>query len=207
VAAQLAAVVDFVCRHQDIEQVSLIAHSWGSMPASLYAGTHPGRVERLVLFAPIGMRDGAASPLPPAWRLVTVGDQWRRFIAEVPTGEPGVLSEAHFADWAPRWLATDPGSETREPPANKIPSGPTADILAAGAGVLPYLPERVRAPVMIVRGEWDSWPTAADADRLAARFTGAAEVRQVTVPRGTHLLHLEQGRTGLYQAVRAFLAE
>jgi pimeloyl-ACP methyl ester carboxylesterase len=55
-AKQLEAAIRFILRHQDIEKISLISHSWGSMPAGLFAGTHPALVDRLVLFAPIAQR-------------------------------------------------------------------------------------------------------------------------------------------------------
>ena len=55
-AKQLEAAIRFILGHQDIEKISLISHSWGSMPAGLFAGAHPALVDRLVLFAPIARR-------------------------------------------------------------------------------------------------------------------------------------------------------
>src|SRR5690349_20565588 len=48
---QLEAAIRFILGHQNLEKLSLISHSWGSMPASLFAATHPALVDRLVLFA------------------------------------------------------------------------------------------------------------------------------------------------------------
>ena len=45
----------------------------------------------------------------------------------------------------------------------KTPSGPWYDIGRAWAGDLAYDPSRVRAPVAIIRGEWDSMCTDKDA--------------------------------------------
>ena len=36
---QLEAAVRFILAHQNIEKLSLISHSWGSMPAGLFAGS------------------------------------------------------------------------------------------------------------------------------------------------------------------------
>src|SRR5215468_4236135 len=55
-AQQVEAGVRFILAHQNIEKLSLIAHSWGSMPAALLAGRHATLVERLVLFGPIARR-------------------------------------------------------------------------------------------------------------------------------------------------------
>jgi pimeloyl-ACP methyl ester carboxylesterase len=139
--AQLAAAVRFVLEHQCLTSLSLIAHSWGSMVAGRFAGDHPALVDRLVLFAPIARRDPPRySPRPngPAWRLVSVEDQWARFVEDVPPDEPPVLSRIHFGDWAQRYLDIDPHSRTRDPAAVKTPSGPFVEILRAWHGELAY---------------------------------------------------------------------
>jgi pimeloyl-ACP methyl ester carboxylesterase len=55
-ARQLAAAARFILGHQDLEKLSLISHSWGSMPAGRFAGEHPALIDRMVLFAPISRR-------------------------------------------------------------------------------------------------------------------------------------------------------
>jgi len=90
-ARQLAAAVRFIVAHQTVEKLSLIAHSWGSMPASLFAAAHPVLIDRLVLFGPIarrGPRRYETPPVLPAWRIVTPQDQWNRFVEDVPAREP-----------------------------------------------------------------------------------------------------------------------
>ena len=102
-ARQLEAAVRFILGHQNIEKLSLISHSWGSMPTGLFAAEHPALVDRLVLFAPIGRREPRRYETPPtfpAWRIVTPEDQWNRFIEDVPAHEPPVLSRLHFDDWS-----------------------------------------------------------------------------------------------------------
>ena len=186
--------------------VSLIAHSWGSMVAGALAGRCPELVDRLVLFGPIARREPSAPRLAlPAWRLISVQDQWARFVADTPANHPPVLSAAHFAAWAERYLDGDPASRTRTPPAMRTPAGPFQDIYDAWAGDLAYDPAMVRAPVAVIRGAWDSLCTDADAAWLTASLVNAAERRDVVIPRGGHLLHLESGRGALYRASLAFL--
>jgi hypothetical protein len=73
-----------------IERVSIVAHSWGTMAACLFASQHPDAVERLVLFGPVARREGEASSARlPAWRDITLQQQWDRFIEDVPPGVRG----------------------------------------------------------------------------------------------------------------------
>jgi pimeloyl-ACP methyl ester carboxylesterase len=208
-AKQIAHVVDYIVDGTGCERVSLIAHSWGSIPATLYATQHPERVEALCLFGPIAQRAMPGLPSPEsagAWRVVTVAEQLARFIEDVPSGHPPVLIDEDLRYWGPAYLATDPEASPREPPSVKIPAGPQADILASWSGTLPYRPEDVTAPTLIVRGAWDSVSNDDDADWLLSRI--AAPVRKdIKIAKGTHLMHLEHSRDALFAAVRAFLDE
>src|SRR5882672_2406864 len=49
-ATQVEAAARFILAHQRLEKLSLISHSWGAMPASRFAASHPHLIERLVLF-------------------------------------------------------------------------------------------------------------------------------------------------------------
>ncbi len=205
-SAQLECAVRFICAQHRVPRISLVAHSWGSIVAAHFAGRCPGLVKRLVLFGPIARRDGGAdAPRLPGWRLITLQAQWDRFVADVPAGEPAVLSPAHFAAWGEAYLDVDPRSRTRSPPAVQVPSGAFQDIYDAWAGRLAYDPALVRAPVAIIRGEWDSLCTDADAAWLMRCFHGAALRRDVKIGRATHLMHLEEARFALYRETETFL--
>src|SRR5262249_20900970 len=93
-AAQLAAAARFILARSGRPTLPLIAHSWGTLPAGRFAGGHPDLVDRLVLFGPIARRTPPGSerpPTAPAWRIVTLADQWARFIEDVPADQPPVL--------------------------------------------------------------------------------------------------------------------
>jgi pimeloyl-ACP methyl ester carboxylesterase len=205
--AQLARVVEHILDLTGRARVSLIAHSWGTIVAGLYATRRPHRVGRLALFGPIAQRDGGpASSSPPAWRLVTIAQQLARFIEDAPANHAPVLIEPTLAQWGPAYLASDPGASARAPdPAVKVSNGPSADIAAAWSGSLAYDPARVEAPTLIVRGAWDSLCGDDDAAWLIARL--GAPARDVVIPEGTHLMHLERSRAGLFDATGAFLAQ
>jgi pimeloyl-ACP methyl ester carboxylesterase len=199
-AAQIAAVVQHIGH-----PVHIVAHSWGTIAAGRFAAEHSDSVMRLVFFGPIAQRDGARPSVPAgAWREVTVADQLKRFVEDVPAGHAPVLLEPELAAWGPAYLASDPDAGYRAPPSVRIPNGPGADILAAHSGALAYDPGRVCAPVLIVRGIWDHLCRDADAGWLLSKL-GSTEKAGAIVPAATHLMHLERGREGLFKATTDWL--
>jgi pimeloyl-ACP methyl ester carboxylesterase len=207
-AQQVEAGVRFILAHQNIEKMSLIAHSWGSMPAALFAGHHAALVERLVLFGPIARRGPRRYETPatfPAWRIITSEDQWNRFIEDVPAHEPPVLSALHFNDWSERYLDSDPESRSRDPAGVKTPFGPLSEIVKAWHAQLAYDPSQVRSPIAIIRGEWDGLIPDEDARWLFDAFTDAPVKRDIKINRGTHLMHLEAMRPALWRESIGFL--
>jgi pimeloyl-ACP methyl ester carboxylesterase len=205
-ADQIARAVVFILKETGAERVSIVAHSWGTMPAALFAERHPEQVDRLVLFGPVLRRDGPGGSEATAWGLITTAEQHTRFGKDVPKDHPPVLEEVDFPAWAAAYLASDPTASARMPPSVKTPSGPSADVLDAWCRRLPYAPANLVRPVMVVRGAWDSVSTRADAVRFLAELPAGLERRFVEIPEATHLMHLESGRRGLYAEVNAFLA-
>lgn len=217
-AAQLGRVMAAVRATGAGRPPVLLAHSWGTLVASRLAAQAPDDVAALVLFGPIARRaPPRAGPPPPkgpegpkgpaaAFHVVSAWAQYRRFVADVPPGEPQVLDEAHFEAWAADYLASDPGSATRQPPSVCVPAGPLADLAALWSGQTLVELGRVRAPTLIVRGAWDACSTDADAATLLAEL-GAMVKRDTVIPRATHLMHLEAGRHALYAEVNRFLLQ
>jgi pimeloyl-ACP methyl ester carboxylesterase len=206
VARQIGACIDHIRKRLGVARVHLLAHSWGTAAAALYATQSPATVDRLAMFAPITARDGAAGAAPTeASRLITLDAQWDRFTATVPAGEPPVLPRRWFDGWGDAYIATDPDAAGRTPAAVRVPNGPAADMTLAQAGRLPYDPARVESPTLIVRGEWDHWPTDADARWLFTALKRAPLKRDVKISRGTHLMHLETSRFALYREVESFM--
>jgi pimeloyl-ACP methyl ester carboxylesterase len=202
---QLETAVRFICAHHGVGRLSLIAHSWGTIVAGRFAARSPELVDRLVLFGPIAQRPRRADPPRlPAWRLISLKDQWDRFVEDVPEGEPAVLSKRHFAEWGEAYLDCDADSRTRSPAAVKTPSGAFQDIYDAWAGELAYEPRLVQAPLAIIRGAWDGMCTDDDARWLFQSFASAKR-RDIKIARATHLMHLEENRHALYREALTFL--
>jgi pimeloyl-ACP methyl ester carboxylesterase len=206
-ARQIERAVRAIVARTGAAKVSIIAHSWGTIATGLFATQHPELIDRLVLFGPIARREQLKG-VPPlgSWRFLTVEEQHKRFVEDVPAGHAPVLIERDFPRWAELYLASDPTSGARTPPSVKTPNGPIADIMSAWSGSLPYDPSKIVSPVAIVRGAWDSLCTDADAAWLIAALSSAPEKRDTKIAEATHLMHLEQGRTGLYRAAIDFLS-
>jgi pimeloyl-ACP methyl ester carboxylesterase len=207
---QVASAVQFICERQQVLSVSLLAHSWGTMPAMRFAGDDPAQINRLVLFAPIVIRaptESSERAAFPAWRTVTLHDQWTRFIEDVPATAPHVLSRIHFDEWGERYLDTEAGSRTRAPASVQIPAGPASDVARVWSGIPCYDPARVRAPVCLLRGEWDRVTSREDTRVLFEALTASAHKRDITLSCGTHLMHLESGRRALHRESIRFLSD
>jgi pimeloyl-ACP methyl ester carboxylesterase len=203
---QLETAVRFICGHHGTPSLSIVAHSWGSIVSGRLAGRCPEMIERLVFFGAITRRERGEEPARlPSWRLISLADQWNRFVADVPDGEPPVLLKRHFEEWGEAYLGVDPHSRERHPPAVKAPSGAFQDIFDAWGGELAYDPALIRAPVAIIRGEWDSLCTDEDAAWLMAALRASPIRRDIKIGRATHLMHLEENRRALYRETQAFL--
>jgi pimeloyl-ACP methyl ester carboxylesterase len=207
-AAQIGRVADHVLRTSGRRRLSIVAHSWGTLPAGMFASLRPHQVDRLVLFGPVARRDGGTPPEAPGAgaTLSTQTSQWASFRAGVPDGADPPFPRDLFVSWARDYLATDPGSASRTPPAVRVPSGPQYDVMRAWTGHFPYEPARLRRPTLLVRGGWDAVTTDADIaplKRAFARVPGGA--RTLELPGGTHRMHLETSRQLLFDAVGKFL--
>lgn len=207
-ADQLKRVIHFLKDHRGGARVNLLAHSWGTMPAGRLAAEHPELVDRLVFFAPIVTRDGDAAPDArdlPAWYPMSVAAQHQRFVEDVPADHQQVLSDRDFKRWAESYLASEPQGQTDSPGTVRTPTGPPFDMATAWGGELPYDPGLIRAPLCVIRGEWDSLCTDADARRLWDSLTAVPIKRDIKLSSSTHLLHLEEGRHALHHETVTFL--
>ncbi len=207
VAGQIERVVLHILEVSGRKRVSVVAHSWGTIPAGLFAGRRPDLVERLVLFGPVARREGEPGNMPTSGSYpVTVEEQRSSFAAGLPQGRAPLFARALFEKWVKAYLATDPHSGNRSPKAVLVPSGWAADFAEAWSGKFPYDPAIVRGPTLILRGEWDNVTQDADAAWLRRALSGVpGGARDAKLPRGGHRMHLEENRQMLFDTVAAFL--
>jgi len=208
VAAQVEAAMRFILERSRLQRLSLLAHSWGTNIAAIVAIRNPTRIDKMALFAPVTHRPApanvAAAPLVPAWNTVSVED-WRKiFDADVPEKYRPHFAPSHFEHWANAYLTGDPESSRRMPPSVKIPWGGMADVFELWNGGKIYEPSELKVPTLIVRGEWDSYSTDADAHWLFSNLINAPQRRDVKIGYGSHCMFYEPSRFDLYEAVGSF---
>lgn len=210
----LDAVIEFVRKRRGVERVNILAWSWGTAVAQWYATRQPAKVEKLALYAPLWIRQTAslvqAGPGPlGAYRTANMQQAKQRWLNGVPEAKKETLIPAGWYEaWSAATLASDPEAAKRNPPVIRAPNGSVADSQKYwGAGVIPWKAGDIRAPVLLVKAEWDADTPAYMAQTLFPLLTGAPWKRYVEIGEGTHTVILEKNRLALFRAVQAFLDE
>jgi pimeloyl-ACP methyl ester carboxylesterase len=204
-APQLQRVIEFVKTKNGGRPVALVAHSWGALVALRVASQMRDHVSHLALFAPIASRsEQLTAPKLPPLRPLSTWEQYRKFIEDVPRGHAPILLDRHFERWAEAYLATDATNTTRTPRSVMVPTGPITDLIDTWNGKTLYSAEQITQPTLVIRGEWDSVSTETDAAILLASIASKTK-SSVKIPKGTHLMHLEESRGKLHDSVNTFL--
>lgn len=208
----LDAVIDFVRHRRGIDRTCLLAWSWGTAITQWYTSLHGTKVGKLALYAPLWIRETPslvqASPGPtPAYRTVDMTHARERWLTGVPEAKRAdLIPKGWFETWASATIATDPVGAKQNPPVLRAPNGVVADGLQYwGAGNIPWKPEDIRVPVLLIKAEWDSDTPAYMAHNLFPRLTGAPWKRYVELGEGTHTLLMESNRLYLFREVQRFL--
>jgi pimeloyl-ACP methyl ester carboxylesterase len=206
-----ATAADFVRQKRGIARLAVMGWSWGTAVAAAYAARHADRVSKVVLFAPVWLRDkrpGDEKPLG-AYQTWTVEEARRN----LQTGAPeerrdALMPAAWYAAWRAAALATDPEGARKIPPVVRSPNGAPHDSRVFWAAGKPYYdPSAITAPTLVVHGEWDGLLPLSMAQAIFARLSSAPKKRLVEIGEGTHLLLLERNRLQLFGEVQLFLDE
>jgi pimeloyl-ACP methyl ester carboxylesterase len=215
----IEAAVDFVLERQDVAAVDLIGFSWGTITAARYAGTHPQKITRLALYAPLYGEMNAAwlerisdpgdhqrlAPTFGAYRLITLADLVGRWNAELPTNNPNLYREDGIPELVfEAFAALDPLANSRTPPAFRCPNGALGDLIRVFNGQPIYDPEKLTMPTLLLRGADDTTSTEPDCLRLLARIASPIKDYRVIAP-GSHFLCIERNRAKLYDQLNRFL--
>ena len=170
----ISAAVDFILKRRGVGQLVLIGWSWGTTTTAAYAAEHPDKVARLVLFAPVWL--GVQPPKYQGAYRTSTHESARAFaIAGIPRERVAEISPAAVFDaWWAATLATDPEGARRSPPVVRSPNGVLQDFAELWAAGKPaYDPEKIRAPVLLIVGEWDVITPPVMAQTLYGRLSNA----------------------------------
>ena len=205
-----AAVVDHIRQRRGLQRLNLMGWSWGTVIAGAYAAQNPGTIERLVMYAPLWLRriPGGLRVNGPmgAYRVVTLEAARQRWLTGVAAERqadliaPGVLEA-----WWNANMEADPVGATMTPPGVRAPNGLLVDAFKYWeADTRYYDPTAIRAPALLVVGDWDVDTPPYMAQAILARL-GSREKRLVVIGEGTHHLMLERNRDQMFREVQLFL--
>jgi pimeloyl-ACP methyl ester carboxylesterase len=210
----IGAVVDFILARRNIPRLNLIGWSWGTTTMATYTTQNPGKVERLVLYAPGWIRrTPPLVPVPPgplgAWRATTRAQALARWLTGVPEDKKATLIPAGWFDqWADAAWADDPVGAQQDPPVIRAPNGVLADSAEYWSSNRPYYdPAKITVPTLLVGAEWDADLPPYMAQTLFPLLVNSPGKQYVLLAEGTHTLLMEKNRLELFKAVQAFLDE
>ena len=210
----IGAVVEFILRRRNIPRLNLIGWSWGTTTMATYTTQNPGKVARLVLYAPGWIRK--APPLIPvgpgplgAYRMTTRAQALARWLTGVPEDKKATLIPAGWFDqWADAAWADDPVGALEDPPVIRAPNGVLADSAEYWSSNRPYYdPAKITVPTLLVGAEWDADLPPYMAQTLFPLLVNSPGKRYVLLAEGTHTMLMEKNRLELFRAVQAFLDE
>ena len=206
----VGAAVDFILKRRGVAKISLVGWSMGTTFMGKYASLNPGKVEKLVLYAPVWHEPSLkAPPYSGAYRSGT-REAIRGFqAAGIPKDR---VAEISPTEWYEKWwqanLATDPEGAARTPPVVRAPNGVMRDLNDFWAKGKPtYDAAAIRAPTLLVVGEWDVITPPEQALALFKRLINAKDRKVMVLPEGSHGMGIEKNRLHLINEVQNFLEE
>lgn len=210
----IGSAVDHILKRCNIPRLNLLGWSWGTTLMATYTTQNASKVERLVLYAPVWIRQtpslvqGGPGKLG-AYRTVTREQTKERWYAGVPDDKKASLVPAGwFETWADATFATDPVGAAMNPPSLRAPNGVVQDGLQFfGAGKPYYDPAKITVPTLLIHAEWDRDTPPYMAQTLFPLLINSPGKRYVALAEGTHTIIMERNRLKLFEAVQAFLDE
>jgi pimeloyl-ACP methyl ester carboxylesterase len=213
----LATVVDHVLSRRGVPRITLIGWSWGTVIAGAYTAQNNDKVERLVLYAPIWLRQGPSAPglairvegPMAAYRSVNMETARQRWLQGVPAEkQKDLIPDGWFDTWWKALLESDSVGAAQSPPVLRAPNGVLEDIRKYWSSDTRYYdPSRISVPTLLVQAEWDNDTPPYMAQAVFARLTNAPLKRYVVIGEGTHTVLLERNRMQLFREVQLFLDE
>jgi pimeloyl-ACP methyl ester carboxylesterase len=210
-ARDYGAAVDFVLKRRAIAKLNVLGWSWGTAITALYTSQNNAKVNRLVLYAPVWLRQtksltdkgGALG----AYRTVTVDAAMKRRATGIPAGKKP-MPDAWAEEWARATFASDPVGAKGNPRFVRAPNGVVLDGREYwSAGKALYDPADIRVPTMLVLAEWDADTPVYMAQTLFPKLVNAEPKRLAIIGEGTHGVMMEKNRMQLFREVQLFLDE
>lgn len=210
----IGTAVDFILKRRNLHKLDLLGWSWGTVLMATYTTQIPEKVEKLVLYAPVWIRQTASlvqtrpGPLG-AYRVVSRDAALKRWLTGVPEPKQATLiPKGWFDAWADATFATDPWGHAQNPQVLRAPNGVVQDGAEYwSAGKAYYDPAKITVPVLLIGAEWDADAPPYMSQTLFPLLVNAPTKRYVELAEGTHTIIMEKNRIQLFRAVQSFLEE
>src|SRR5262249_33707772 len=221
----IEAMVNHIKRTRGVQKVSLIGWSWGAMMAGYYASLHSENVHKLVLYAPLynfndhtnlGPGSALQNKRKPyefnfalgAYRFASEAANTGRWNGEIPLDNKDEYRDAAVpaAFWS-ECMATDPSSNTRNPPSLRAPNGVLEDSFYQATGRPLWSASNIYAPTLLIAGAYDTWSYPEDREGLMRDLVHAPVKRSVLIPDATHFVLFEKNRIQFFEEVLKFLKQ
>jgi pimeloyl-ACP methyl ester carboxylesterase len=225
VIRDISAVVDYVRKKNNVNKVTLIGWSWGAMTAGYYTSLNSEKVRKLVMYAPayafalhtnLGAGSGLQNKRKPyefnyalgAYRTASTAQNTARWDGEIPVADKSTYRDTALPDafWN-ACLATDPTSNSRNPPALRAPNGVLEDTFMQETGRPIWNASSIYTPVLVIAGEYDTWSYPEDREGLMRDLTNAPVKRSVLIKDATHFVLFEKRRFEFFGEIDRFLKE
>jgi pimeloyl-ACP methyl ester carboxylesterase len=219
----IEAMVNHIKKTRNVQKVTLIGWSWGAMMAGYYASLYSDNVQKLVLYAPLynfndhtnlGPGSGLQNKRKPyefnfalgAYRMTTEAANTGRWNGEIP-----VVNKDEYRDPAvptefwKECLATDPTSNTRNPPSLRAPNGVLEDSFYQATGRPLWNAANIYAPTLVIGGNYDTWSFQEDREGLMRELVHAPVKKNVLITDATHFVIFEKKRFQFFEEILKFL--
>jgi alpha-beta hydrolase superfamily lysophospholipase len=193
----LKVAVEVITRETGQKKFHFVGESSGALRAGAYAMVAPERVDRLVFAAFTYKGEGSPTLTKRAeqvdyYRSHNMRKRDRDMIRSIATRDkPGTSDPA----------AVEALADAEMPFGDQIPTGTYLDMTAN----LPVVhPEKVLAPVLLVRGEYDGIATVADLEEFYNKLPNG-DRQFIILPGTAHSVVLATNRQLFWHVTRAFL--
>jgi len=207
--------VDELRRHLDVEQLTLYGSSHGASITLAYAGSHPDRIERMVLASGPARMDGNfaqsldsarerfRTAAPEGAERLAASDEAGSHLRTVTSHEDRrrclrIMMDCYVAHPGPSETAYL--DELCAAPMNFAAAGPMGQEMMGGLDLLRHA-HHISARTLVLTGELDARVPTEHIQQIAAAVPGAQLVR---FPDAGHLIHVES-RQQWTQTIGEFL--
>ena len=206
-------VVDHILARRQVSKINLMGWSWGTAIMGAYTAQNNGKVERLVLYAPLWLvKDpppiAGQGPLG-AYRTVAKDAAQQRWLRGVPADkQKDLIPAGWFEAWWTANMVADPDGARLTPPVVRAPNGVIEDLRKYWMSGAPhYDPANITVPTLVILAEWDADTPPYMAQAVFTKLSNAPFKRMVMIGEGTHGVVLERNRMQLLREVQLFLDE